>query len=164
MQTISIAPRNGTYDGMPSERRFCIKVHASEAPCSVTVNGEDVGYEYLDEGLAFLIDVPVADCSAEKIIKIAYADESPSLAEGIVGKSRRMAKSIEALKFRTGTDPADDLAMMGTINEAILYAPDKARELCDQFMSNYNNLPEILRRQKMVKESDVEWFLKHCGF
>jgi hypothetical protein len=54
--------------------------------------------------------------------------------------------------------------MMGTINEAILYAPDKARELCDQFMSNYNNLPEILRRQKMVKESDVEWFLKHCGF
>jgi hypothetical protein len=75
-----------------------------------------------------------------------------------------MAKSIEALKFRTGTDPADDLAMMGTINEAILYAPDKARELCDQFMSNYNNLPEILRRQKMVKESDVEWFLKHCGF
>ena len=164
VQTISIAPRNGTYDGMPSERRFCIKVHASEAPCSVTVNGEDVGYEYLDEGLAFLIDVPVADCSAEKIIKIAYADESPSLAEGIVGKSRRMAKSIEALKFRTGTDPDDDLAMMGTINEAILYAPDKARELCDQFMSNYNNLPEILRRQKMVKESDVEWFLKHCGF
>jgi hypothetical protein len=163
-QTITVAPRNGSYDGMPSDRRFSIKVHASEAPCSVTVNGDTAGYEYLDEGLAFVIDIPVTDCSAEKIVKITYATENPSLAEGIVGKSRRMANSIEALKFRTGADPIDALAELGSVNEAVLYNPDKASELASRFMDGYKNLPEILRQQPRISEGDIEWFLGHCGW
>ena len=75
-----------------------------------------------------------------------------------------MARSIEALKFRTGADPIDDLAMMGNINEAILYAPDKAPELTEAFMKNYNNLPEILKQQPRLKDADIEWFLGHCGW
>ena len=75
-----------------------------------------------------------------------------------------MARSIEALKFRTGADPIDDLAMMGTINEAILYAPEKAAELADAFMKNYSKLPEILKRQPRISEEDIQWFLKHCGW
>ena len=75
-----------------------------------------------------------------------------------------MARSIEALKFRTGADPIDDLAMMGNINEAILYAPENAAELTEAFMKNYNNLPEILKQQPRLKEADIEWFLGHCGW
>ena len=164
VQTVTIAPRKGSYEGMPAEREFKVKVLASEAPANVTVNGENVPYEYLGEDLAFVIDVPVADCSVEKTVVITYADDQPAIAEGLIGISRRMARSIEALKFRTGADPIDELAMMGTINEAIMYAPEKAAELAEAFMANYNNLQEILKKQPRINESDIEWFLGHCGW
>ena len=163
-QTITIASRKGSYSGMPSERNFKVKVLASQAPVNVTVNGENVSYEYLGENLAFVIDVPVTDCSSEKNIVITYSDAQPAIAQGLIGLSRRMARSIEALKFRTGADPIDDLAMMGNINEAILYAPEKAAELTEAFMKNYNNLPEILKQQPRLSEEDIQWFLAHCGW
>ena len=47
-----------------------MKVLASAAPVEVTVNGIQVGYEYQDEGLEFVIDVPVNDCAAQKVVKI----------------------------------------------------------------------------------------------
>ena len=164
IQTVTVAPRKGSYEGMPAEREFKVKVLASEAPANVTVNGENVPYEYLGEDLAFVIDVPVADCSVEKTVVITYADDQPAIAEGLIGISRRMARSIEALKFRTGADPIDELAMMGTINEAIMYSPEKAAELAEAFMANYNNLQEILKKQPRINESDIEWFLGHCGW
>ena len=163
VQTIKIAPREGSYAGMSAERNFKVKVVATEAPISVTVNGQPVGYEYLAEGLSFEVNLPVSDCSVEKVVEITYADSTPALAEGMVGFSRRMARSIEALKFRTGTDPKDDLAMMGTINEAILYSCEDASALVEAFMKNYKDLPEILKKQGL-KEADAEWFLKHCGW
>ena len=164
VQTVTVAPRKGSYEDMPAEREFKIKVLASEAPVNVTVNGENVPYEYLGEDLAFVIDVPVADCSAEKTVVITYTDDRPVLSDGLIGLSRRMARSIEALKFRTGADPIDELAMMGTINEAIMYSPEKAAELAEAFMANYNNLQEILKKQPRINESDIEWFLGHCGW
>ena len=163
IQTVTVSPREGTYENMPAERNFKVKVVASEAPSGVTVNGKEVPFEYLGKGLAFEIDVPVADCSVEKKIVITYADDQPSLADGLIYLSRRMARSIEALKFRTGADPIDDLAMMGTINEAIMYSPEKAAELAEAFMKNYSNLHEILKRQPRMTEEDIQWFLKHCG-
>ena len=38
IQTITIAPRNGRYEGMPAERNFKVKVLSTEAPVSATVN------------------------------------------------------------------------------------------------------------------------------
>jgi alpha-glucosidase (family GH31 glycosyl hydrolase) len=47
VQTVKIAPREGAYEGMPSQRNFKVKVYASAAPESVKVNGAPVEYEYL---------------------------------------------------------------------------------------------------------------------
>ena len=164
VQTVRIGARAGSYEGMPSERNFKVKVLATEAPVTVTLNGEPVEFKYLDEGLAFMIDVPENDCSTEKIVQIVYRDDTPSLADGAVGLSRRMARSIEALKYRTGIDPTDELAMMGTINQAIHYDCENAEELVDMFMSNYNDLPAILAKQQRITQDDVNWFLQHCGY
>ena len=162
-QTVTIAPRNGSYEGMPARRNFKVKVVASAAPASVTVNGQEVSYEYDGYDFSFTVDIPLTDCSAEKTVVIKY-DADPALADSIKGLSRRMARSIEALKFRTNADPVDDLAMLGTINEAVLYAPEKAHELTEAFMKNYNNLPEILKKQPRISEEDIQWFLVHCGW
>ena len=75
-----------------------------------------------------------------------------------------MARSIEALKFRTGADPIDDLAMMGTINEANLYDYMNAPALVEALMKNWQSLPEILARQPRMEKNDIEWFLGHCGW
>ena len=163
-QTITIAPREGSYEGMPTDREFRIKVVASQAPAGIKVNGCEAGWEYLEEGLSFIVEIPQTDCASAKTVEITYPSESPALTQGLIGISRRMARSIEALKFRTGADPIDDLAMMGTVNEAILYAPEKAKELSDKFFKNYSNLPEILQRQPDIEEADIEWFLIHCGY
>ena len=163
VQTVTISPREGNYEGMPGERRFKVKVVSSVAPAEVTVNGVKVGYEYLDEGLSFVIDVPVEDCAAQKVVTITYSSDAPVLADGFVGLSRRMARSIEALKFRTGTDPIDDLAMMGTINEAVLYDYTNAAAYVEAFMNNWQNLPAILAKQGL-KEDDIQWFLQNCGW
>ena len=162
-QTVTIAPRKGSYEGMPAQRNFKVKVVASAAPASVTVNGQEASYEYDGYDFSFTVDIPVTDCSAEKTVVIKY-DAAPALADSIKGLSRRMARSIEALKFRTNADPIDDLAMLGTINEAVLYAPEKAQELTEAFMKNYSNLPEILKKQPRINEEDIEWFLTHCGY
>mgnify|MGYP003294719118 FL=1 len=161
--TVTIAPREGSYEGMPAQRNFKVKVIASAAPACVTVNGQSVPYEYDGYDFAFTVDVPVTDCAAEKVIVITY-DADPALADSIKGLSRRMARSIEALKFRTNADPIDDLAMLGTVNEALLYSPEKAHELTEAFMKNYSNLPEILKKQPRISEEDIEWFLAHCGY
>ena len=162
VQTVRIAPREGSYEGMPAQRQFKVKVLASAAPAAVTVNGVPAEYDYQD--FSFVVDVPQTDCAAEKVIKITYSSENPSFANGIIGLSRRMARSIEALKFRTGIDPVDDLAMLGTISEAALYDTENASSIVEAFMNNYKNLPEILAKQPRLKEDDINWFLQHCGW
>ena len=162
--TVTISPRTGAYEGMPSERNFKVKVVASAAPASVTVNGQEVSYEYDGYDFSFTVEIPVRDCSSAKEVIITYPDAETSLACGIKGFSKRAARSIEALKFRTGADPYDALAKLGTVNEAVEYNPEKAKELAAEFMEAYFKLDEIIKNQSRVNETDAEWFLQHCGW
>ncbi len=164
VQTITIAPREGSYEGMPEEREFKVKVVASAAPATVAVNGEAADYEYDGKDFSFIIKIGEDDCAAEKKVVITYADADTAIADGAVGASRRIAKTIESLKFRTGADPVDALAELGSINEAVIYSPEKAKELADKFMENYRKLPEILKTQPRINEADIEWFLQNCGW
>ena len=75
-----------------------------------------------------------------------------------------MGRAIEALKFRAGLDPYDALGKMGTVNEAVMYAPESAAELVEEFMTDYKRLEEVLKGQPQIKAEDVEWFLGHCGW
>ncbi len=163
-QVITIAPREGQYAGMPLQRNFKIKVLGMAAPVSVTVNGQEASFDYDGYDFSFTVDIPVTDCSEEKLVRITYPSSEAVIAEGIVGLSRRMARSIEALKYRTGADPIDALAELGSVNEAVLYNPEKAGELAASFMESYSRLPEILKQQPRLNEEDIQWFLDHCGW
>ncbi len=164
VQTITIAPREGSYKDMPAERGFKVKVVAAAAPEKVEINGKPAEYEYDGYDFSFIVDVCEKDCAAAKKVVITYADENTSIAGGALGASRRIAKNIEALKFRTGADPVDALAELGSVNEAVIYSPENAKALAEKFMENYRNLPEILKSQPRINEADIEWFLQHCGW
>ncbi len=163
-QVITIAPREGQYAGMPLQRNFKVKVLGMAAPVSVTVNGQEASFDYDGYDFSFTVDIPVTDCSEEKLVRITYPSSEAVIAEGIVGLSRRMARSIEALKYRTGADPIDALAELGSVNEAVLYNPEKAGELAASFIESYSRLPEILKQQPRLSEEDIQWFLGHCGW
>ena len=164
IQTVTVAPRQGWYEGMPAERQYKVKVLASVAPEAVIVNGIPASYSYDGYDFSFTVEVPVTDCAQQKEIVITYPEGETSLACGVTGYSRRIGRSVEALKFRTGLDPYDALGKMGTVNEAVIYEPESAADLVAEFMTDYARLEEVLKGQPRLKEEDVKWFLVHCGW
>lgn len=67
------------------------------------------------------------------------------------------------MKYRYGCDAIDELAKLGTLNEAMSYNPEKADDILDEFRTLYKNLPENIKKQWWLQEKDWYWFLNHCG-
>ena len=134
------------------------------APLSVTVNGQKCSYTYCGEDFSFIVDVPVSDCDVEKVVRMVYPEDRADVANGITGYSRRVARSIEAFKFRTVIDPYDALSVMGSINEAAEYDPSSVPHFVSEFMELYRRLDEILKMQPRIKAEHADIFLRDCGW
>ena len=158
-QTVVIGKREGTYKDMPANRSYKVKVLSAVMPQSVTVNGTPAKYEYLGEELALSIHVPGTSCDLEKTIKIVYPAETVTM-NGLLGATKRIAKSMEQLKYRDAyICLKEELGKMGSLNEAIIYAPAELPALVTEFWKSYNDLPEVLKRQGL-NENNSKWFLQ----
>ena len=158
-QTLVIGKREGAYKDMPLARPFKVKVLSSLIPQSVTVNGHPAKYQYLGEDFALLIDVPAQTCDQEKVVKIVYPSEKVDL-NGLLGASRRIAKSMEQLKYRNSYIVfKEEFGKMGSLSEAVTYAPSEMPALIADFWKSYNELPAVLERQGM-KSDFATWFLQ----
>ena len=158
-QTLVIGKCEGAYKDMPLARPFKVKVLSSLIPQSVTVNGHPAKYQYLGEDFALLIDVPAQACDQEKVVKIVYPSEKVDL-NGLLGASRRIAKSMEQLKYRNSYIVfKEEFGKMGSLSEAVTYAPSEMPALIADFWKSYNELPAVLERQGM-KSDLATWFLQ----
>ena len=158
-QTVVIGKREGSYKEMPLARAFKVKVLSSLIPLSVTVNGNPTEYTYSAEDFALLVDLPELPCNQEKVIKIVYPAEKVDM-NGLLGASRRMAKSMEQLKYRNSYIVfKEELGKMGSLNEAVMYAPLEMPALIDGFWKSYHELPSVLERQGL-KSEQATWFLQ----
>ena len=158
-QTLVIGKREGAYKDMPLARPFKVKVLSSLIPQSVTVNGHPAKYHYSGEDFALLIDVPAQACDQEKVVKIVYPSEKVDL-NGLLGASRRIAKSMEQLKYRNSYIVfKEEFGKMGSLSEAVTYAPSEMPALIADFWESYNELPAVLERQGM-KSDLATWFLQ----
>ena len=158
-RTIVIGKRDGRYKDMPESRSFKVKVLSSLVPQSVTVNGQPAKYEYLGEEFALSVDLPVLSCDQEKVIKIVYPTETADM-NGLLGVSRRIAKSMEQLKYRDSYICfKEEFGKMGSLSEAVIYAPEKISSLVSDFWKSYTDLPEVLKRQGLNDENKA-WFLQ----
>ena len=122
------------------------------------------GYTYCGKDFSFIVDVPVSDCDVEKVVRMVYPEDRADVANGITGYSRRVARSIEAMKFRSVLDPYDALARMGSVNEAAEYNPSAVPELVASFMASFQKLNQVIKAQPRIKPEDVELFLHDCGW
>lgn len=158
-QTLVIGKREGTYKDMPLARSFKVKVLSSLIPQSVMVNGHPAKYQYSGEDFALLIDIPAQACDQEKVVKIVYPSEKVDM-NGLLGASRRIAKSMEQLKYRNSYIVfKEEFGKMGSLSEAVTYAPSEMPALIADFWKSYNELPAVLERQEL-KSDLVTWFLQ----
>lgn len=162
-QTVVIGKREGTYKNMPESRSFKVKVLSSQVPQSVLVNGNPAKYTYSGDEFALIIDLPILSCNQEKRIEIVYPVANVNL-NGLQGVAKRVAKSMEALKYRESYICfKEELGRMGSLSEAVAYAPEELPALVARFRASYDELPEVLKRQGL-KEEKAAWFLQSVGW
>lgn len=168
--TVTVGKRTGAYRGMLAERKFSVKVLASAAPASVTVDGAKADWTYLGEEFALVVEIPRTDCAAEKVVCIRYEDAEVDF-NGVPAAARRMARAMEEFKYHAARNPweqswrytyTDEFGPMGSIAEAVEYAPERIPQLIGEFRKAYDDLPGVLRRQGLSQE-ESEWFFTKIG-
>lgn len=158
-QEIIVGTRKGCYKNMPDKRLMTVKLLCVNAPISVTVDGENSEWEYSGDEFALMIELGELDCDQEHKIEIRYPDADLKLADGITGQVRRMAKAVEFIKFNGCDTHGDELASLGSVAEAVTYAPENMADFVKNFREHYGDIPNVLKRQGM--DDDVaDIFLK----
>ena len=98
------------------------------------------------------------DAGLEKQVVITYPQQTVDL-NGLVGKFKRLQKSIVALKYKNADIVLnEELGTMESTGRSIEYAPEQMNQLITTFIRNYANLPEILKQHKLSQEH-IQWFL-----
>ena len=150
---VTVGSRKGSYEGMPSHRDFSIRLEVSAAPKQVTVDGVPSDWYYDGNRFAVVVPLENLDCSKDHIVEISYGQESDiDFADGLIGRSHRLADAVEWIKFNGCDTHKDELATLGTICQAATYHPENLTNIIEQFNALYNDLPGVLSRQDMSGE------------
>ena len=168
--TVTVGARSGEYRNMPAARRFAVKVLASAAPAEVTVNGSPAEWSYDGGEFALVMEIPETDCAAEKVVRIEYGAAVDF--DGLPAAARRIARAMEEFKYHTARKPweqswrytyTDEFGPMGSLAEAVEYAPERIPQLVGDFRKAYGDLPAVLRRQGLSEE-EAKWFLAEIAY
>ena len=160
LTTFKIGARRGSYEGMPASRDFCLRIEASDIPDSVTVDGMTAAWSYDGDRFAVVVPMDALDCSESHIVEVRYSSVStPNLADGLIGRTRRLADAVEYIKFHGCDTHADELASMATIGSAVSYNPENLHQSVSDFNRLYHDLPGVLERQGMDR-SVADVFLR----
>ncbi|MCM1052187.1 MAG: glycoside hydrolase family 31 protein [Paenibacillus sp.] len=157
--SLTILPRVGEYDGMLPSRDFTAKFLSVRTPLRVLVDGKEASWRYNGNDFAVEVDIPATDCSKKKVVEVMFDNADKYVADGIVGKSRRMGKAVNRIKFQGYDTHKDGLASLGSINEAVTYNPARLDELVGMFKREFNDLPGVLSREG-VDDEMADRFLK----
>lgn len=164
VQTIVIGSRHGSYDGMPAVRDYALQLPGVPVPAAVTVDGSPVTFTYEGRSLSAYISLPHLDPDREHTVRVAYPSGSPQLNNGLVGRFRRIQRTMKDMKFRdAGINYVDSLGQLGSIVQALEYDPTAFNALVCTFTDSYRRLPTLLDRQKM-SEDNRKWFLHHIDW
>lgn len=146
--SVHLDARRGSYEGMPATRDYTLRVLAATAPADVYVDGRPAGWTYSPDDFAVLVALPALDCSVPHDISLSVQ----RVADGTIGRARRIAQAIDYIKFNGCDTHADELAAMGTVGEAVAADPAQAAAIVDAFNTSWADLEGVLSRQGMSAE------------
>lgn len=164
---VTVGARQGSYEGMPTTRKYSVKVLCSALPEKVTLNGKEIPYRYDAKELALIADLPITAAGVSKEVEIVYPQNQMandnSLADGTVGQMRRAYCALADYKHKncllTRTNP---LSAMETIVEAVNYDPSQLRQKVDSFRAALRTLPQLLHDNRL-SPADSTQFLRTMG-
>ncbi len=152
--TVTIDPRQGSYEGMTQEREIMIRLLSSDTPKSVKINGVESQWSYNGNRFAVEIELPKSNWNEQCIMVVTYDDNELYLADGIEGLARRAGKAMTALKYRDDHIVLkDELGLFGSIGEKITYTPETLRESVEQFREYIAKIEETLNNQNLNEEN-----------
>ena len=111
---VLIAPREGTYDGAPATRSYCLRFPAAFPPRSVKINGHEIPYarfpkagEWTYDGytLAPVIHTETTACDRPLEIELSFGDHDAAHQADLYGKQKwflRCTALTEEFKFACG--------------------------------------------------------------
>ena len=166
---VEIAPRRGSYEGMPEMRSVSVRLEGAPPPKSVFVDGESASWSY--DGINLAVDIPLPDATPDTARTIivgfgASPDSRPSTTGGLLGRMKRTRENTLALKCRyAGVIVSEELGVLENTGRLVTYFPERFDEAVKRYNELYERLPEVLRNVDGVKnghiaQSQIEEFLK----
>lgn len=70
--TYTISARKGSVADIAQSRAYELRIYNSAQPLSATVDGQPVSVVYDDATTCTTVEVPIADCSQERVIRVDY--------------------------------------------------------------------------------------------
>jgi len=104
---VTVAPREGSYEGMDPSRRLEFVLEGVWVPTEVTVNGAPAAWHYEGKDLALVVTLPELPASTEVVLSCTFPSDAPlSLLRGKKAVFHRMMAYTPVLKdiFNTSVD------------------------------------------------------------
>ena len=163
---IGIAPVQGSYSAMQSDRAYEVRLPGSWPPSSVTINGESLAYQKQKSGhgwrfegntLTTIVSTPrfrVGDAVTITIRTGAEMARSLPLLDGFAGKMARLRESYDILNanWPAGWSPASVVGAMQT-GDRLTYYPDTAFAELGALEQKLSALPGVIKTMRATEAS-----------
>ncbi len=162
---VTVAPRKGKYEGMPSERSIDLRLNSMAPPTSVKLNGKEIPFTYDGNTLCVNIETAPMSCSKKREFAITYPSrQAAEITDGTLARFKHMQKGALALKNRNAwIVMKEPLANLESAGRLISYHPEKFATVMEEFNRNYKRLPELLQANDLDSET-CKWFLEEINY
>ncbi|NYF88729.1 glycoside hydrolase family 31 protein [Tunturiibacter empetritectus] len=151
--TVTVAPAQGTYPGMPTSRSYQLKLPDDWPPTQVTVNDISIpyqpdaakpGWHFEGNTLTTIVttgDLPITSAVTFRIQRDPTLTARRAELDGFSGTIQRLREAYDALQNNTPVDtPPDELTDAMQTGDRLSYHPEQASAILTHF---YELLPKV---------------------
>jgi alpha-glucosidase len=163
---ISVAPVEGHYPGMPTERAYELRLPGSWPPSAVSVNGEPlrfaerkrtIGWRFDGDTLTTIVTTPRVSLNSTLKISLRIGLDmasNRSLLDGFAGKLARLRETYDLLNanWPVAWSPDELVSAMQT-GDRIGYFPKTALDELSGLQKNLAGLPELIDAMHATESS-----------
>lgn len=171
IQRVSIAAREGAYEGMLPAREFTLTLPSTFPLRQVQLNGKTLptsAIHYDAQNLANVITLPELPADQPLTVKITHADQTlthGAMLNGKIGQFKRLSKAVAALKIEVARS-----SWWATLPDLILgaeqtptrisYLPQQTMQLIEQFDADYPRMFPLIRAHKDARPEVAERYIR----